>query len=75
VTYVNPTLRSLLVESCDYFLAVKVDSMFMYIVYLPTYFHNDTSESLFDLTTENLCRSISSIISSNFACFIVGDFS
>ena len=42
--YVNFALRSVLVESSDYFLAVKVDHVFIYNIYLPTDYHNDTSE-------------------------------
>ena len=73
-TYVNSALRSLLLESSDYFLAVKVDNVFIYNIYLPTDYHNDTSERLFALCSEKLCKSISSIISSNSACLIVGNF-
>ena len=64
----------MLVESSDYFLAVKVDHVFIYNIYLPTDYHNDTSERLFALASEKLCKSISSIISSNSACLIVGNF-
>ena len=72
VTYVNSTLRSLRVESCDYFLAVNFDDI--YNVYLPTDYHYDTSQHLFTHAFEKLCRRISSIIPSNSACLIVGNF-
>ena len=45
-------LHSLYIESCDYFLAVKVDNVFIFNLYLPTECHNDASEWLFTLASE-----------------------
>ena len=52
VTYVNSAISSLLVESCGYFLAVKLDNIFIPYVSLPVDYHNDTSECLFALASE-----------------------
>ena len=74
MTYVKYNLLLMLVESCDYFLAVKVDDILIYNVYLPTDYHNDVSERLFVLASEDLSRSISSIVSGNSTCPIVRNF-
>ena len=58
VTDVNSILRSLLVESCDYSLAVKIDNTFIYNVSLPSDYHNDASERFFVLASEKLYSSI-----------------
>ena len=45
VTCMKSTLFMLLVESCDYILAVKVNNVFAYNDYLLTDYHSDTSDT------------------------------
>ena len=73
VTYVNSTLRSMFVDSSDCYLAIKVDNVFIYNVFLLTDYPKNTSERLFAPASEKLCRNISSIISSNLVCLIVAE--